>query len=124
MIKESQTWIEGVLQSQRPDGDFGPDQRFEDGSRDFWANMIMLYCLQTYHDHTGDHRVIDLMTKYFHYQNSVPDEKFLTHYWQHMRGGDNLYSVLWLYNRTGDPQLLDFAKKIHRRTANWIMKDD
>jgi hypothetical protein len=124
MQAEAQSWIAGVLESQRPDGDFGPDQRFEDGSRDFWANMIMLYCLQTYHDHTGDHRVIDLMTKYFHYQNSVPDEKFLTHYWQHMRGGDNLYSVLWLYNGTGDPQLLDLAKKIHRRTADWTKKGD
>jgi hypothetical protein len=124
MKAEAQLWIEGVLASQRPDGDFGPEQKFEDGSRDFWANMIMLYCLQTHYDHTRDPRVLDLMTKYFHYQNSVPDEKFLTHYWQHMRGGDNLYSVLWLYNRTGDPQLLELAKKIHRRTANWTMKGD
>ncbi len=124
MKSEAQLWIDGVLTSQRPDGDFGPDQRFEDNSRDFWANMIMLYCLQTYYDHTSDSRVIDLMTKYFHYQDSVPDEKFLTHYWQHMRGGDNLYSVLWLYNRTGDRVLLDLAKKIHRRTANWTTRGD
>ena len=124
MKMEAQLWIDGVLASQRADGDFGPDQRFEDNSRDFWANMIMLYCLQTYYDHTSDSRVLALMTKYFHYQNSIPDEKFLTHYWQHMRGGDNLYSVLWLYNRTGDPVLLDLAKKIHRRTANWTMKGD
>src|SRR4051812_46461424 len=92
MKAEAQSWIDGVLSSQRPDGDFGPDQRFEDGSRDFWANMIMLYALQTYYDHTIDPRVLDLMAKYFHYQNSVPDDKFLTHYWQRMRGGDNLYS--------------------------------
>ncbi len=124
MKVEVQLWIDGVLTSQRADGDFGPDQRFEDGSRDFWANMIMLYGLQTYHERTSDPRVLELMTKYFHYQNSVQDEKFLTHYWQHMRGGDNLYSVLWLYNRTGDSQLLDLAKKIHRRTANWQMKGD
>ena len=124
MKAEAKLWIEGVIASQRPDGDFGPDQRFGDGSRDYWANMIMLYCLQTYHERTSDPRVLELMTKYFHYQNSVPDEKFLTHYWQHMRGGDNLYSVFWLYNRTGDPELLELAKKIHRRTANWTMGGD
>jgi hypothetical protein len=124
MKAEAQLWIDGVFTSQRSDGDFGPDQRFEDGSRDYWANMLMLYCLQTYYERTSDSRVIDLMTKYFHYQLTVPDEKFLTHYWQRMRGGDNLYSVFWLYNRTGDPQLLELAKKIHRRTANWTMKDD
>jgi hypothetical protein len=124
MKAEAGLWINGVLASQRADGDFGPDQRFEDNSRDYWANMIMLYCLQTFYERTSDPRVLELMTKYFHYQLSVPDEKFLTHYWQRMRGGDNLYSVLWLYNRTGDSELLELAKKIHRRTANWTMKDD
>jgi hypothetical protein len=125
MTAESQVWIEGALASQRPDGDFGPDQKFDDdGSRDFWANMLMMYSLETYYEHTHDARVINLMTKYFKYQLSVPDAKFLTHYWQKMRGGDNLYSVYWLYNRTGDPFLLELASKIHRCTADWEMKDD
>jgi hypothetical protein len=124
MIAESHLWIEGALASQRPDGDFGPDQRFGDGSRDYWANMIMLFCLKSYYDHTSDPRVLELMTKYFKYQLTVPDEKMLTHYWQKMRGGDNLYSIHWLYNRTGDPELLKVAEKIHRCTANWKMAND
>ncbi len=125
MIAESQTWIDGAINSQRPDGDFGPDQKFDDdGSRDFWANMLMLFCLQSYHEHTSDPRVLDVMTKYFHFQLGLPDEKFLTHYWQKMRGGDNLYSVYWLYNRTGDAELLKLADKIHRCTANWELTGD
>lgn len=125
MIAESKIWIEGALNSQRPDGDFGPDQKFDDdGSRDFWANMLMLFCLETYYDQSNDPRVIELMTKYFQFQLTVPDEKFLTHYWQKMRGGDNLYSVYWLYNRTGNPELLKLADKIHRCTANWELKDN
>jgi hypothetical protein len=124
MIQESRTWIDGVLASQRPDGDFGPDQRFEDGTRDYWANMIMLFCLQSYYEHSHDSRVLGLMTKYFKYQLSVPDNRLLTHYWQRMRGGDNLYGIYWLYNRTGDPELLKAAEKIHRCTANWRKKDD
>jgi hypothetical protein len=125
IIAESQIWINGAINSQRPDGDFGPDQRFDDdGSRDYWANMLMLFCLQNYYENTQDQRVLDLMTKYFHYQLGVPDEKFLTHYWQKMRGGDNLYSVYWLYNRTGDADLLKLADKINRCTANWELKND
>jgi hypothetical protein len=124
MLAEAQTWIEGVLASQRPDGDFGPDERFkEDGTRDYWANMLMLFCLESYYDHSLDPRVLNLMTRYFKYQLTVPDDKLLTHYWQKMRGGDNLYSIQWLYNRTGDPELLKAAEKIHRCTANWKMKD-
>ena len=35
------------------------------------------------------------------------------------RKGDNLESVYWLYNRTGEPWLLELAEKIHRWGANW-----
>ncbi len=124
MIAESQIWIEAALRSQRANGDFGPDQRFGDGTRDYWANMIMLFCLQSYYDYSGDQRVLDLMSRYFKYQSTVPDDEMLTGYWQRMRGGDNLYSILWLYNRTGEAWLLDVAHKIHRNTADWRMKDD
>jgi len=123
MIAECNTWIEGTLASQRPNGDFGPDQRFDDGSRDYWANMIMMFCLESYYEHMHDPRVLNLLTKYFKYQLTIPDDQMLTHYWQNMRGGDNLYSIYWLYNRTGDSELLKLADKIHRCTANWEMKN-
>ncbi len=122
MIAEAKTWIEGALASQRPDGDFGPNQRLEDSSRDFWGNMLMLECLRTYHEATGDKRVTDLMTKYFHYQLEIPDNKFLTGYWQHARGGDNLASIYWLYNLSGDSKLIELGEKNHRCTMNWSMK--
>ncbi len=124
MIKETRIWIEGALNSQREDGDFGPDHRFGDGTRDYWANMIMLFCLQSYYDYSQDQRVLDLMSRYFKYQLSVPDEAMLTGYWQRMRGGDNLYSIYWLYNHTGEKWLLDAATKMDRNTANWRMEND
>ena len=125
MIAEAWVWIEGAILSQRADGDFGPDRRFDDdGTRDYWANMIMLFCLQSYYEHSGDARVPALMTRYFRHLLSVPDSRLLTHYWQRMRGGDNLYSVYWLYNLTGEPFLLELGEKLHRLTANWGMAGD
>ncbi len=127
MKKEAQVWIDAAIASQRPDGNFGPIMVSDkDGTQDFWSNMIMLYCLQSYYEYTKDERVIDLMTKYFKYQLSLPDEKLLskTQYWQRIRAGDNLHSVLWLYNRTGDKWLLDLAEKIHRNTAPWEKRDN
>ena len=124
-IAESQVWIDGALNSQRPNGDFGPDQKFDDDhTRDFWANMTMMFCLETYYEHSHDPRVINLMTKYFKYHLSIPDNQLLTHYWQKMRGGDELYSIYWLYNRTGDAFLLELANKIHRVTADWELAGD
>jgi len=81
--------------------------------------MIMLFCLQDYYDFTGDKRVIELMTKYMKYLMTVPEERFLVGYWPKMRGGDLLYSVYWLYNRTGDKFLLELAEKVHQHTAEW-----
>lgn len=124
MIEDAKVWIEGTLNSQRDSGDFGPDHRFSDGSRDYWANMVMLFCLQSYYEYSADQRVLDLMTNYFKYQLTVPDKDMLTGYWQRMRGGDNIYSIYWLYNRTGDKWLLDLATKMDRNTANWRMEND
>lgn len=121
MIAETKVWIEGALNSQREDGNFGPLLTFDDdGSQDFWANMIMLFCLQSYYEYSQDPRVITLMTNYFRFQLTVPDEKLLTHYWQYLRGGDNLISIYWLYNITGDDFLLELAEKIHSNTADWM----
>jgi len=125
MIAESEVWINGALNSQRPNGDFGPDQMFDDDhTRDFWANMTMLFCFETYYEHTHDARVLEVMAKYFKYHLSLPDNQLLTHYWQKMRGGDELYSIYWLYNRTGDAFLLQLADKVHRVTADWEMPND
>lgn len=122
-LKETTVWIEGTIRSQRDNGDFGPfhtDPR--NGSRDFWGNMIMLYCLQSHYEYSKDKRILDLMTRYFKFQLSVPDGKFLSGYWQKVRGGDNLHSVMWLYNRTGDKFLLKLMEKIHRNTSKWMSR--
>lgn len=125
MIRESKVWIEAALRSQKADGWFGPDKgrgglatRLR-GRDDLWPNMIMLFCLQDHHEFTGDARVIELMTRYFRYLSKVPDDRFLVGYWPKMRGGDLLFSVYWLYNRTGERWLLALAEKVHRRTADW-----
>ena len=118
LLAETQTWIEAILASQREDGNFGPYTEV-DGAQDFWPNMVALWILQSYYEYSSDERVLSFMTRYFHYQLTVPDEKFLESYWENSRGGDNLWSVVWLYNRTGDQELLKLADKLHRNTADW-----
>ncbi|WP_299287006.1 beta-L-arabinofuranosidase domain-containing protein [uncultured Mucilaginibacter sp.] len=118
MIGEAKFWIDAVLNNQRDNGDFGPAVERK-GNRDLWTNMPMLWCLQSYYEYSKDPRVLPFMTRYFKYELSVPDNKFLKDYWENSRGGDNLLSVYWLYNRTGDKWLLDLANKIDKNTADW-----
>ncbi len=118
MLDETKQWLEAVFKSRRDDGYFGPYIE-KNGKPDLWGNMIMVWCLQSYYEYTKDQRVIDLMTDYFKWQLQLPDDMFLEDYWENSRGGDNLLSVYWLYNITGDKFLLDLAEKTHKNTANW-----
>ncbi len=119
MLATTKFWIDAVINNQRSNGDFGPLVYKGEGKRDLWTNMPMLWCLQSYYEYSKDARVINLMRKYFKWELSIPDDKFLQDYWENSRGGDNLLSVYWLYNRTGETWLLDLATKLDRCTANW-----
>ena len=121
IIDEAHKWIEATIASRREDGYFGPRSNLTriKGKTDLWPNMIMLNVLQSYYEYSGDERVIELMSRYFRWQLTIPDEDFLLPFWQNQRASDNLASVYWLYNRTGEEFLLELAEKIHRNTANW-----
>src|SRR5665648_222554 len=123
MKKEAMIWIDAILQNQKENGWFGPEVRSDEtGNLDFWSNMIVLFTLQDYYEFSHDQRVIDFMTKYFKFELTVPDEAYLSSYWENSRGGDNLYSIYWLYNITGDQFLLNLAEKTHRNTADLTQK--
>ena len=125
IIQDAHAWVEGALNSQQPDGWFGPGEGRKGlatdlvGRDDLWPNMIMLMIFTDYFEKTGDKRVLDVMRKYFKYLEALPDKKFLVGYWPGMRGGDQLHAILWLYNRTGEEWLLDLARRTHRHSARW-----
>ena len=125
LIDKTTPWIEWMLSSQKEDGYFGPDTDYpyepglqRDNCADWWPRMVVLKVLQQYYSATGDRRVIDLMTHYFRYQAAHLKDQPLDHwtFWARYRGGDNLQSVLWLYNITGDAFLVDLAKLIYAQT--------
>ena len=127
MIAETKRWLNKVFKSQRPDGFFGPvnlevSKKHPQGLQDVWANMLMLWTMQSYYEYSKDQRVIHLMDRYFKWESNVPDSVFLKTYWENSRGGDNLYSIYWLYNITGEQWLLNLAKKVHNNTADWTQK--
>ena len=126
IIAETKRWLNKVFESQKPNGYFGPNLK-EDAqteSGDLWPNMLMLWCMQSYYDYSKDARVIPFMSNYFKWQMALPEDKLLKTYWENSRGGDNLYSIYWLYNRTGESWLLELADKIHRNTANWSQQNN
>ena len=117
LLAEARRWLDEALSSQQPDGYFGPADNKK--NHDLWPNMLMLSCLQSFYEATGDKRIIPFMTKYFRYELNLPVDELLPGSWQKLRGGDNLESVYWLYSRTGDKFLLDLGQRLFERTSDW-----
>ena len=106
---KAQKYIDWTLESQAASGMFGP--RSND---DWWPRIVMLKVLTQYQEATGDPRVIPLMQRYFQYQLAELPKRPLRD-WGKFRWQDEVLSVLWLYNRTGDPKLLDLVSMLQRR---------
>jgi hypothetical protein len=113
LIDKVKPWVEWTLTHQSAEGAVGPAK-----NRDWWPIMIMLKVLTQYQEATGDARVVPAMQKFFAYQartlGSAPLEKWAIYRWQ-----DELASILWLYNRTGDAKLLDLARQLQTAGYNW-----
>lgn len=113
LIRKAKQWVDWTLDHQRPDGQIGPLK-----NDDWWPRMVMLKVLTQYQEVSGDPRVIPLMRKYFGYElRELPARPLRD--WGKYRWQDNVYSVLWLYNRTGDGNLLRLAKLLHEQGYDW-----
>ncbi len=110
---KARRWVEAMLASQRDDGWFGPPQ-----NEDAWPLMVALKVLTQYHEATGDERVIPFMRRYFRRLWAEPVD--LPHdTWRGVRYADNVLSIHWLYNRTGESWLLDLARKQYEAGFDW-----
>ena len=113
LIAKATRYIEWTLTHQSPSGWIGPPS-----NTDWWPNMVMLKVLTQYQEATGDMRVVPLMTRYFEHHASQAAARPL-HDWAVYRWADELASILWLFNRTADPRLLDLARTLHAQGADW-----
>ncbi len=110
---KAQKYVEWTLTHQAANGMIGPA-----GNEDWWPRMVMLKVLTQYEEVTGDPRVIPLMSRYFAYQLSALPGRPLQD-WGRFRWQDNALSVIWLYNRTGDPKLLELVRLLHTQGFDW-----
>jgi uncharacterized protein len=115
---KAQNFIEWTLKSQTETGMFGPAS-----NEDWWPRIVMLKALTQYYEATADSRVIPMMTRYFRYQLATLPTRPLTS-WGKFRWQDQLLTVLWLYDRTADPTLLDLVKLLRAQGYDWVAQYD
>lgn len=111
---KAQRYIDWTLSHQAPEGMIGPAT-----NNDWWPRMVMLKVLTQFHEATNDPRVIPVMDGYFKHQLAELPARPLRD-WGKFRWQDNLLSVVWLYNRTGAPYLLDLAHMLRKQGYDWM----
>src|SRR5579884_709091 len=113
LVEKARRWVGWMLDHPGPNGWIGPEK-----NKDWWPNYVALKALTQYQESTGDARVIPLMQRYFAYQLSRLAANPL-HEWAVYRWQDEVLSVVWLYNRTGDERLLQLARMLHDQGHDW-----
>ena len=110
---KAQKYIDWTLNNQSANGMMGPA-----GNDDWWPRIVMLKVLTQYQEATRDPRVIPFMERYYAYQYSQLPQRPLRD-WGKFRWQDEALCVLWLYNRNGDPKLLDLVRLLHQQGFDW-----
>lgn len=111
---KAQRYVDWTITNQAANGMIGPAT-----NDDWWPRIVALKALTQYQEATGDTRVAPLMDRYFRHQLDELQSRPLRD-WGKFRWQDNMLSVVWLYNRTGSPYLLDLARLLHEQGHDWI----
>lgn len=107
-------FIEWTLNSQDENGNYGP----VDTKGEQWARFQMLKVLIQYAELTGDDRVAPFTKKYLTYVAEL-GEKTPIREWSRARIPDLLYTGKWLYERTGDEEILELLRRIDSYSLDW-----
>lgn len=117
-------YVDYIITHQHEDGWLGPRAmivaagRPEDARYDLWAQLLALKVLVQYHDATGDVRVVEAVEKCLRRLDRHIDTAPLFN-WGQFRWFEGLIAIFWLYEKTGEPWLLDLAVKLHAQGFDW-----
>ncbi len=111
-------WLDFILAMQDESGWIGPVQAPYFRPYDHWPVTIVLKVLTQHHEATGDARVLPVMTGFCRYLRDTLNERPLFD-WGRYRWADLVLCIHWLYNRTGEPWLLDVCATIARQGYDW-----
>lgn len=106
-------FVEWTLTHQTPEGMIGPAK-----NNDWWPRMVMVKVLAQFYEVTADPRVLPALTKYFHYQLAQLPSRPLQN-WGRFRWQDEVLVVQWLYDKTGDPKLIELCGLLKQQGFDW-----
>ncbi|HEY3268078.1 MAG TPA: beta-L-arabinofuranosidase domain-containing protein [Armatimonadota bacterium] len=114
----AQRWVDSILGMQDAAGWIGPVQAPDRQAYDQWPVAIVLKALTQHAEATGDERVIPVLTGFCRYLHATLADRPLFDWGAH-RWADLAISIQWLYNRTGEPWLVEVLDTVRRQGYDW-----
>ncbi len=108
-------YIGTIVERQRPDGWYGPYEADPEGSPyDLWAILLANKVLVQYHEATGDESVWRAVESSLRTLATGLEHTPL-HNWGRYRWFEGLIPTFYLYERTGEPWLLNLARRLREQ---------
>lgn len=108
-------YVDHIVATQRPDGWYAPYPADAAAKPyDLWAILLANKVLVQYHDATGDAAVLAAVVRNLRAVLAALDRRPLFD-WGRFRWFEGLIAVYHVYERTGEPWLLDLARKLHEQ---------
>jgi hypothetical protein len=112
-------YVDHIVANQRSDGWYSPYPVDAVAKRyDLWAILLANKVLAQYHEATGDPRVLAAVMKSLRAMLAGVDRTPLFD-WGKFRWYEGLVSVFYAYERTGEPWLLDLARKLRAQGVDF-----
>lgn len=119
LIEVAKYYIEYIIDTQMEDGWIGPYGEAEERKTcDLWSHILIAKVLTVYADASGDERIPDVLRRLFAAMDTTIKRKPLFE-WAQMRWYEALIPILWLYERSKDEWLIDFATTIRSQGFDW-----
>ncbi len=121
LIAKVERWMDHILSHQHPDGWLGPRHDQATGRYqplDPWPVSVFLKALMQYHSATGDARALPAMARFYRRLDALLRQRPLFD-WGRMRWAELVLGIHWLYERTGEPWLLELAQLVRRQGYDW-----
>lgn len=105
-------YVDHIVSAQRPDGWYAPFPADASArTYDLWAILLANKVLAQYHEATGDERVLEAVKRNLKATLTALDRTPLFG-WGRFRWFEGLIPVYYVYELTGEPWLLDLARKL------------
>lgn len=106
-------YVDHIVAAQRPDGWYAPYPLDASAKPyDLWAILLANKALAQYHEASGDPAVLQAVLRNLRAVLAALDRTPLFD-WGRLRWFEGLIPVCYAYEQTGEPWLLDLARKLH-----------